>query len=235
MSDEMKKKAASNEMRELYKKNNLCLLCVRKDARTMMGNSSCFDCFEAARERRSSRRQNKQCTKCGNTDERTISGKAYCSACDEKRRAYQKRRIETLRAEKKCVVCGVADGRTIAGKWRCARCQPKRKPKLDIPRSEYTDYGLCYFCGAPAEEGILAWDTLDRPLRVCEKHHQTIAASNKKWQTKKNFMLRMKPPMLLYDTDRGREAYEHCKKSRFRLLDSIARQLNEKLGCEVAE
>lgn len=87
----------------------------------------------------------------------------------QQRREYMRRKREICIAFGVCRECMC---RTAANGNYCLECYVKIRNRSEakrngIHRAERTSFGLCYFCGEPAEKGF----------KTCAKHH-FVAANN---------------------------------------------------------
>lgn len=97
----------------------------------------------------------------------SISENQRSETSKEQRRNYVKRKRELCIAFGICRECMCREA--TQNKY-CLECFVKMRKRndarrKDIHRVERSSYGLCYFCGEPAEKGF----------KTCEKHHKIQA------------------------------------------------------------
>lgn len=170
-----RRREADKLRREQRKANHICIRCGKNPT---TDNSMCDDCrYKMATYRNETRKFNKEhniCTMCGH--EIVYDGFATCEMCRDKQKEYsakfysketeeeklarnikQAEYIKNKRQERKtkgvCVECGkkLCANSTI----HCLEhyiANKKAYKKIEIPREQRVDYGLCYTCGNEIED-----------------------------------------------------------------------------------
>lgn len=140
-------------------------------------------------------------------------GFAMCPDCIEKDRqrqermrsenregynAYMRDYNKTLRARRiansLCTRCGKPKGNSPY--LECVECRNKRmkqrKKDGEIPRSEWTSYGLCYHCGKPAMEPYkVCKECYDRDMRHLDKANASPLTQKARKEYSERFYRRM--------------------------------------------
>ena len=123
-------------MSDVHKELGICVVCGKRLAEP--GRVSCIECLSRGRIKKAEK--HKKMTEEERKEKNQQINKLH-------RELYKKRKDAGV-----CTRCGKR--KPMSGRPICIECHARatrnRKTKIDgIPRSEYPNYGLCYFCGAP--------------------------------------------------------------------------------------
>ena len=138
ISEKLYKTTYAQDVRELCKRNKLCVRCREKDAYTMAGRFYCYECSEKNKEilrayyaknkqkyyeynknRAEKLAENKLCPRCGKPNKSKFKTCEMCRA--QKRAAYHQKK------EIKIEICLWCDNKPVEGKYFCAECLEKKR------------------------------------------------------------------------------------------------------------
>ena len=148
-------------------------------------------------QRRAWLREHHFCTECKTQDAYTLAGRARCANCCARSQGYRpsdaereqaKARAKALRTARRdaglCTNCGrglFPDGHvscpTCRARWR-RKSERKRREQGIVPRSEWTELGLCWSCGKAAAEGETKWG--GTKLKMCPDCYARLCEASKK-------------------------------------------------------